>query len=118
MPCCGVHLLVYLRQGITVFWACLIQVRKINAHLLGPIGLFNEHHIRNLLRILTLPNEPSLQQLLRLYGHCRGPLGAYVSFSLNRWLVNGICIQSMLHSHRVNVGHFLGTEGKNVPVLL
>ena len=48
----------------------------------------------------------------------RGPLGAHMPFLLNQGLVGWIHVQSMLHYRRVNAGHVLGTEGKDVPILL
>ena len=53
----GIHYLVYPRQWEAILWANIIQVGVINIDSQFPTLFWNDHHIRQPVRIFNLPYE-------------------------------------------------------------
>lgn len=65
----GVHHLIYSREGIDIFWTCLIEVGEINVDLPFSIHFLCLDHIRNPIWIGGLPDEASIEQLVNLFSY-------------------------------------------------
>ena len=66
LPSGGVHNLVYLWQRETVFWACIIEVGVIDAHLSFAFLFGHHHYICQPVRVIHLYDESGFQQLVNL----------------------------------------------------
>jgi hypothetical protein len=73
-----------------VFGTCLVKTCIVDAHLKLPIGLWDDHRIGQPSRVVDLPYEVSVKQLLDLLTDEVLPLNGLLRVPLLDWLGVGV----------------------------
>jgi hypothetical protein len=87
--------------GKRAFGTCLVETYLVDAHLKLPVGLRDDHRIGQPPRVLDLPYEASVEQLLNFFTDEVLPLNGLLSRPLLDWSGIRVNLQMVLnHLHR------------------
>jgi hypothetical protein len=99
-----------------VFGTCLIQTCVVDAHPKLPIGLRDEHKIGQPPRVVNLPYEANVEQLLDFFTDEVLPLNGLVSGPLLDWSSIRVDLQMVLNHLPRDPRHLRRLPGKHVNV--
>jgi hypothetical protein len=89
--------LIYSWEGKRVFGTCLIETCVVDAHPKLPVGLRDNHKIGQPPRVMDLPYEASVEQLLNFFIHEVLPLNGLLPGPLLDWSGIGVNLQMVLN---------------------
>jgi len=100
-----IHQGINARKWVGVLQAGLVEVCEVDAHPPLPTSLLHQHHVRQPLWVLNLPNVASAQQLLCLFSDDLTPFIIELSSSLADRSDLGVHGETMTQEIGINARH-------------
>lgn len=97
MSCSDIHQLVYPREWVAIFEACLVEICVVDTHSPVSIMLLNMDYIRQLPRILYLGYESNVDQVVCLVVDCILSIWGEFSWPLLHRMYLGVDVEVILH---------------------
>jgi hypothetical protein len=108
--------MVYSWDGKRVFRTCLIETCVVDAHPKLPIGLRDDHRIGQPPRVVDLPYEASVEQLLDFFTDEVLLLNGLLMGPLLGWPGVGVNLQMVLNHLSRNPRHLRRLSGKHIDI--
>jgi hypothetical protein len=105
-------------EGKKVFGICLVETCVVDAHPKLPVGLRDDHGIGQPPRVVDLPYEASVKQLLDFFMDEVLPLNGLLPGPLLDWSGIGINIQMVLNHLPRDPRHLRRLPGKHIDISL
>jgi hypothetical protein len=102
--------------GKRVFETCLIETCVVDAHPKLPVGLRDNHKISQPPRVVDLPYEASVEQLLNFFMDEVLPLNGLLLGPLLDWSGVGVNLQMVLNHLPKDPRHLRRLLGKHVDI--
>jgi hypothetical protein len=99
-----------------IFGTCLIETCVVDAHLKLSIGLRDDHGIGQPLRVMHLPYEASVEQLLNFFTNEVLLLNGLLPGPLLDWFGIGVDLQIVLNHIPRDPSHLQWLPGKYVDI--
>ena len=100
-----VHQSVNIGQRVGVYRTCLVEVCEVGARPPFPTSFLHQHHVRQPLRVLNLPDVASPEQLLCLFSNDLTPFVIELSPSLANRSDLGVHGESMTREVKIYARH-------------
>jgi hypothetical protein len=101
-----------------VFGTCLVEICVVNAYPKLPVGLCDDHRIGQPLRVVDLPYEASIEQLIDFFTDEVLPLNELLLGPLLDWSGVGINLQMVLNHLPRDPSHLRQLLGKHIDISL